>query len=78
VVASTEPTDSKFRLILIAAQRARQIQSGARPLIHTTARKPTRVAQEELRAGVLPYEVLLPSAEDGVAKEVASPQKERK
>ena len=78
MVASTEPKDSKFRLILIAAQRARQLQGGARPLIHTTARKPTRIAQEELRAGVLPYEVLAPSAEDGASKGAASSQKEKK
>jgi DNA-directed RNA polymerase subunit omega len=64
VSATTEPKDSKFSMILLAARRARQIQSGARPLIHTTARKPTRVAQEELRAGVLPYE-MLPSEKEG-------------
>ena len=56
--ATAKPIESKFCLILVAARRARQIQSGAKPLVHTTARKPTRVAQEELKAGVLPYEVL--------------------
>lgn len=50
--------ESKFRMILLAAKRARQIQSGAKPLVHIMARKPTRIAQEELKAGVLPYEVL--------------------
>ena len=50
--------DSKFRMILLVARRARQIQAGAKPLIHTTARKSTRVAQEELKAGVLPFEIL--------------------
>ena len=78
MIASTEPRDSKFRLILIAAQRARQLQGGARPLIHTTARKPTRIAQEELRAGVLPYEIVAPSGEDGASKETASSHKEKK
>ena len=50
--------DSKFRMILVAAKRARQIQSGAKPLVHTNARKATRIAQEELKAGVLPFEIL--------------------
>lgn len=50
--------DSKFRQILVAARRARQVQSGAKPLVLTQSRKPTRVAQDELRAGVLPYEIL--------------------
>jgi DNA-directed RNA polymerase subunit omega len=59
-------------MILLAATRARQLQSGARPLIHTTAKKPTRVAQEELRAGVLPFEIVAPSGVDGIAKEAAS------
>jgi len=58
-VTNTKETDeSKFRMILVAARRARQVQSGAKPLVHTAARKPTRIAQEEIKAGVLPYEVL--------------------
>ncbi len=50
--------DSKFRFILIAAKRARQLQSGAKPLIHTTSRKPTRIAQEEVRAGAVKWELV--------------------
>ncbi len=53
---STNKVDSKYRFILLAAKRARQLQSGAKSLIHTTARKHTRIAQEELRAGVLEFE----------------------
>ncbi len=54
---SDNTIDSKFRFILIAAKRARQLQSGAKPLVHTTSRKPTRTAQEELRAGVVKFEL---------------------
>jgi DNA-directed RNA polymerase subunit omega len=43
--------DSNYRYILVAARRARQLQSGARPLIETHSRKPCRVAQDEIRAG---------------------------
>ena len=50
--------DSKFRFILIAAKRARQLQSGAKPLIHTLSRKPTRIAQEEVRAGSIEWELI--------------------
>ncbi len=46
-----EGFDSNYRYILVAARRARQIQSGARPLVDTHSRKPCRVAQEELKAG---------------------------
>lgn len=50
--------DSIFRFVLLAAKRARQLQSGARPLIHTSSRKSTRIAQEELTAGVLKWEYM--------------------
>ncbi len=36
--------DSKFRFITVAAQRAKQIQNGAKPRVETASRKPTRVA----------------------------------
>ena len=43
--------DSNYRFILVAARRARQIQSGARPIISTHSRKPCRIAQDEIKAG---------------------------
>ena len=46
-----EGFDSNYRFILVAARRARQIQSGARPLVTTPARKPCRIAMEEIRSG---------------------------
>jgi DNA-directed RNA polymerase subunit omega len=50
--------DSKFRFILVAAKRARQLQAGARPLIQTATKRSTRVAQQEVGAGLVPIEVL--------------------
>jgi DNA-directed RNA polymerase subunit omega len=63
--------DSKFRMILLAAKRARQLQSGAKPLIHTMAKKATRIAQDELKAGVLPFELLLMLNADGSPKDTS-------
>jgi len=54
--------DSKYRFILLAAKRARQLQAGARPLIQTTNTRPTRVAQLEVSASLVPYENLKPDA----------------
>jgi len=54
--------DSKFRYILVAAKRARQLQAGARPLIQSTEKRLTRVAQQEVTAGLVPYELLAPAA----------------
>ena len=53
--------DSKFRYILVAAKRARQLQAGARPLIQSTAKRLTRVAQQEVTAGLVPFELLAPT-----------------
>lgn len=50
--------DSKFRFILVAAKRARQLQAGARPLVQTPYKKNTKIAVAELEAGMVPFEVL--------------------
>jgi DNA-directed RNA polymerase subunit omega len=50
--------DSKFRFILVAARRARQLQSGAKPLLQTPSKRPTRLAQQEVGAGLVPVEFL--------------------
>ncbi len=50
--------DSKFRYILISAKRARQLQSGARPLVQTQMKRATKVAQQEVSAGLIPFELI--------------------
>lgn len=50
--------DSKFRFILVAAKRARQLQAGAKALIQTQSKKVTRVAQQEVAAGLVPIEIV--------------------
>jgi DNA-directed RNA polymerase subunit omega len=50
--------DSKFRFITVAAQRAKQLQAGAKPRVETRSRKPTRVAVEEALAETISWEVL--------------------
>jgi DNA-directed RNA polymerase subunit omega len=50
--------DSKFRYILISAKRARQLQSGVRPLVQTPTKKTTKIAQQEVTAGLIPFEVI--------------------
>jgi len=50
--------DSKFRFITVAAQRAKQLQGGAKPRVETRSRKPTRIAVEEAAAGTISWEVL--------------------
>jgi DNA-directed RNA polymerase subunit omega len=57
--------DSKFRFILIAAKRARQLQAGAKPLVQTQTKKITKVAQMEVEAGLVPFEVFDVVADNG-------------
>ncbi len=56
-----EGFDSNYRYVLVAARRARQIQNGARPVVDTHSRKPCRIAEEEIQAGKVKWEVPQPS-----------------
>ncbi|HXD32449.1 MAG TPA: DNA-directed RNA polymerase subunit omega [Pyrinomonadaceae bacterium] len=49
--------DSKYRLIIVAAKRSKQLQRGAKPRIDIDAQKhkPTRVALEEVLRGKVPF-----------------------
>ncbi len=47
--------DSNYRKVLVAARRARQIQSGSAALIHSHSTKACRIAQEEVEAGKIAY-----------------------
>jgi DNA-directed RNA polymerase subunit omega len=49
--------DSKFRFITVAAQRAKQLQAGAKPRVDTRSRKPTRIAVEEAIAETISWEI---------------------
>ena len=47
--------DSNYRYVLVAARRARQLSGGAPPLVTTAAKKPCKIAQEEIDAGKIQY-----------------------
>ena len=50
-----EQYDSKFRFVLLASNRAEQLVRGARPKLEGASKKPTRVAREELKGGLVPW-----------------------
>jgi DNA-directed RNA polymerase subunit omega len=52
--------DSKYRMILIAAKRSKQLQRGARSRvgIDTTKHKATKVAIEELKEQKVPFRLI--------------------
>jgi len=50
--------DSKYRKILIAAKRSKQIQKGAQPRVNLANSKATRVALEEVERGLINFEII--------------------
>ena len=46
---------STYRFIIVAAKRARQLQNGMRSVLPATNKKPTVLAMEEVRRGLVPY-----------------------
>ncbi|HEX2695012.1 MAG TPA: DNA-directed RNA polymerase subunit omega [Acidobacteriota bacterium] len=50
--------DSKFRFVIVASKRAKQLLKGAKPKIKTKSRNPIRIAQTEVRSGVIEFEIL--------------------
>ena len=58
--AQPQEIDSKYRLIIVAAQRSKQLQRGARPRVDfdTARHKPTRIALEEVTRGYVTFETI--------------------
>ena len=59
--------DSKYRLIILAAKRSKQLQRGARPRIDidTVKHKNTRIALEEVMRGRVNFSVTDQDGEEG-------------
>jgi DNA-directed RNA polymerase subunit omega len=64
-----DPEQSTYRFIIVAAKRARQLQAGARPVLPTASKKPTIIATEEVRRGLVKYNVEGHAPEEPVAEE---------
>ena len=49
--------DSRFRLVVVAAQRSKQLQRGSRPRIDADPkrRRSTSIALEEVKQGLVPF-----------------------
>lgn len=55
----TTEIDSKYRLVLLAAKRCKQLQRGAKPRVHHPDMKYTQVALEEVRRGLVQYQPIV-------------------
>jgi len=47
--------DTRYRLVIIASQRTKQLMLASKPLVDTKAKKPTTIALEEVLAGKLEF-----------------------
>ncbi|HZD32307.1 MAG TPA: DNA-directed RNA polymerase subunit omega [Candidatus Angelobacter sp.] len=63
--------DSKYRYILVAARRARQLQNGAPPVVEPHSQKACRIAEEEISAGKVKW--VVPPASDAPVEAVSEP-----
>ena len=50
--------DSKFRFILVAAERAKQLQNGYPPMVDEKSPKSAHIAIQEAKQGLITWEIL--------------------
>ncbi|MFO7732688.1 MAG: DNA-directed RNA polymerase subunit omega, partial [Candidatus Aminicenantes bacterium] len=64
--------DSKYRFIILASKRAKQLLKGAKPKISVKSKNLIRIAQAEVSSGLIEYEIIpagmeeIPEREDRV------------
>jgi DNA-directed RNA polymerase subunit omega len=56
-----ERIGSKYRFIIVAAERAKQLQNNAKPKIKTKSTKPAFIAMKEIEEDLIAFE--MPAAE---------------
>lgn len=49
---------SKYRFIIIAADRAKQLQNRAKPKVKIKSTKPAKIAMREVEDGLISFEIL--------------------
>jgi DNA-directed RNA polymerase omega subunit len=68
MAVSKQAPDSKFAYVVVVSRRARQLMIGGRPLVDNPhSRKTSRIAEEELKLGLLEFST--PEISDEAEKE---------
>jgi DNA-directed RNA polymerase subunit omega len=60
-MSTADGFDSKYRYVLVAARRARQLQNGALPVVEPHSQKACRIAEEEINAGKVKWVIPQPN-----------------
>ncbi len=50
--------DSKFRFVIVAAKRAKQLLKGSKPKLESKSKNLIRIAQEEVNQGLVEYIII--------------------
>ncbi len=56
--------DSKFRFVIVASKRAKELLKGAKPRIKAKAKNPIRIAQNEVKTGAIDFEIIKSKKEE--------------
>ena len=56
--------DSKFRFVIVASKRAKQLLKGSKPKLVSKSKNLIRIAQEEVLQGLVEYEIVDSSSEE--------------
>jgi len=56
--------DSKYRFVIVASKRAKELLKGAKSRLKSRSRNPVRIAQSEVKLGLVEFEILKAKKED--------------
>ncbi|GEM_PF-399878 len=56
--------DSKYRFVIIASKRAKELLKGAKARLKSKSKNPIRIAQNEVKMGLVEYEILKSKKEE--------------
>jgi len=56
--------DSKFRFVIVASKRAKQLLRGEKPKLKSKSKNLISIAQEEVKHGLIDFEIVQPKKEE--------------
>jgi len=56
--------DSKYRFVIVASKRAKELLKGAKARLKSKSKNPIRIAQNEVKLGLVDFEIIKAKKED--------------
>ncbi len=76
IIKIPDEFDSKFRFIIVAAERAKQLQNGAPPKVSVKSRKASYIAIREVEQQLVPFKILEIKGEEEQEEEEKEEEKQ--